>query len=342
MQNPAHDFIDNDESTMNSITSSSIMGFVDQVLNVKYGSYSPEKFDRLLDEFCQMVMELALGDKAKHAYFRNQTLLKNEIIEITQDRAHPELLSAVYFDSKANGGKGTDVTATYHTPQIFNLVLAAILDDKVYKELGVDTNPRQLLEDKKDRVRILFNSLFGEDHVGIAGRCNQGVRHELVGCLNGVYPKGSGEYWYFIEDMQAAIGLQISDYLAKIVIYNTDLMTIKLEPVLELSLKEFWELSEYALDGAKVPTFIQHIQSKINTRLILWAKEHFVNPSNAWEYSNIVITSISSTIMRHALKVPLFKAWDSLSTYAFSSYGTWLSVSSGKPAIDAVTNWIAE
>ncbi len=98
--------------------------------------------------------------------------------------------------------------------------------------------------------------MFGKNRVSIAGRCNLGVRYELVGCLNGVYPKGPGEHWYFIEDIQAAVELQISDHLAKIVTYNMDSMIIKLEPVLELSLKEFWELSKYVIDGTKAPTFI--------------------------------------------------------------------------------------
>ena len=222
MQNPIYDFIYDVENTMNSITSSSIMGFVDQVLNVRYGSYTQEKFDQLLDEFCQMAMRVTLADKSEHVYFIDQALLKAQIIRITQDREYPELLSAVYFDSEANGGEGADVTVTYHIPQIFNLVLAATLDDEIYEELSTNTSSEQLLKDKQARVRTLLASLFGEYHLGIAGRCNQGVRHELVGCLNGVYPKDPGERWYFIEDMQAAVGPQISDHLTKIVTYNTD------------------------------------------------------------------------------------------------------------------------
>ena len=77
---------------------------------------------------------------------------------------------------------------------------------KIYKELGTDTDSEQLLKDRQARVRILPASLFDKDHVGIEGRCNRGVRHELVECLNGVYPKGSGERWYFIEEMQATLG----------------------------------------------------------------------------------------------------------------------------------------
>lgn len=64
MQNPIYDFIYDVENTMNSITSSSIMGFVDQVLNVRYGSYTQEKFDQLLDEFCHIAIEPALGGKS--------------------------------------------------------------------------------------------------------------------------------------------------------------------------------------------------------------------------------------------------------------------------------------
>ncbi len=73
------------------------------------------------------------------------------------------------------------------------MVLAATLDDEIYEELGTDTNPGQLLKDKRARVQTLLASLFGKNRVGIEGPCNQGVRHELVGCLNGVYPKGPGE-----------------------------------------------------------------------------------------------------------------------------------------------------
>lgn len=160
---------------------------------------------------------------------------------------------------------------------------------------------------------------------------------------NGVYPKGPGERWYFIEDMQAAVGLQISDQIAKIVSYSIDSMTIKLEPVLELSLKEFWELSEYAVDGTNMPVFIQDIQNAFEPGLILWAKEHFVDPSSALNYFNLNATnSIAATTMEHALKVPLFRAWDRLSTYLFLSYGIWLSASGGKPAIDVVINWVTE
>ncbi len=38
-------------------------------------------------------------------HFINQALLKVQIIRITQDIEYPELLSAVYFNSKANNGK---------------------------------------------------------------------------------------------------------------------------------------------------------------------------------------------------------------------------------------------
>ncbi len=340
MQHPERNFIEDDENTMRPAASSSIMGFVDQVLNVRYGNYTQEKFDQLLDEFCQIAIGSVLGDESEPIHPSD---IKKKIIKIMHDTTSPELLSAAYFDSKANDGEGANVTATYYISQIFNLVLAATLDDAIYKVLGTDTTPEQLLENKKARVKTLFASLFGKDRVGIAGRCNQGVRHELVGCLNGVYPKGPGEYWYFIEDMQAAVGLQISDRLAKIVSYNIDSMSIKLESVLEFSLKEFWELSEYAIDGNKMPVFIQDIQSVLEPELILWAKEHFVNPSSALEYFNLnAANSIAATTMEHALKVPLFRAWDQLSACAFSSYGTWLSASGGKPAIDAVINWITE
>ncbi len=76
------------------------------------------------------------------------------------------------------------------------MVLATTLDDEIYEELGTNTSSEQLLKDKQARVRTLLASLFGEYHLGIAGRCNQGVRHELVGCLNGVYPKGPEECRY--------------------------------------------------------------------------------------------------------------------------------------------------
>ena len=270
MQNQTQNFINDDENTMNTAVSSSIIGFVDQVLNHKYGSYTQDKFDQLLDEFCQIAIELAVSDGSGPAhsskfvvYPTNKAELKEKITRITQNRGSA-FLSATYFNSEANGGKGADVTVTYHIPQIFNLVLAATLDDEIYKELGTDTDSEQLLKDRQARASTLLASLFGGYRLGIEGRCNQGVRHELVGCLNGVYPKGPGERWYFIEDMQAAVGLQISDQIAKIVSCSIDSMTIKLEPVLELSLKEFWELSEYAVDGTNMPVFIQNIQNGLS------------------------------------------------------------------------------
>ncbi len=50
-------FIRDDENTMNSAAVSSIMGFVDKALKVRYGNYTQEKFCQLLGEFCQMVIE---------------------------------------------------------------------------------------------------------------------------------------------------------------------------------------------------------------------------------------------------------------------------------------------
>lgn len=192
------------------------MGFVDQVLNVRYGSYTQDKFDQLLDEFCQIAIELALVNREdnpnyKPGYPTNKVELKEKITRITQNRGSA-FLSATYFNSEANGGEGADVTVTYHIPQIFNLVLAATLDDEIYKELCTDTDSEQLLKDRQARVSTLLASLFGGYRLGIEWRCNQGVRHELVGFLNGVYPKDPVERWYFIEDMQAAVGLQISDH----------------------------------------------------------------------------------------------------------------------------------
>ena len=77
--------------------------------------------------------------------------------------------------------------------------------------------------------------------------------------------------------------------------------------------------------------------------MILWAKEHFVDPNSALDYFNLNATnSIAAATMEHALKVPLFRTWNSLSSYTFSSYGNWLSASGGKPAIDVVINWVTE
>lgn len=133
MQNPTRNFINNDENTMNSIASSSIIGFVDQVLNHKYGSYTRNKFDQLLDKFCQIAIELAASDGSGPAhsskfvvYPTNKAELKEKITRITQNRGSA-FLSATYFNSEANGGKGASVTVTYNIPQIFNLVLACYL-----------------------------------------------------------------------------------------------------------------------------------------------------------------------------------------------------------------------
>ncbi len=140
MQNPTYRFTEDHENTINPAATSSIIGFIDQVLNVRYGSYPPARFVRLLDEFCQIAIELAACDSSKpdHSnklvYPTNKALLKKIIIEITRNREYSKLLSAVYFDSEANDGQGADVQVTYSIPQIFNLVLAATLDDEVYKK----------------------------------------------------------------------------------------------------------------------------------------------------------------------------------------------------------------
>ncbi len=41
MQNSIQNFINKGENTMNFAVTSSVMGFVDRVLNVRYGNYSP-------------------------------------------------------------------------------------------------------------------------------------------------------------------------------------------------------------------------------------------------------------------------------------------------------------
>ncbi len=267
-------FIDNPENTMNRFASASIAAFLMR-LSEEYFDIQKKTIDECIGTF--------------------QNLVTNNIhflgIDATQFQTVTTYLQGVFnqppnqLDAVTVSTERGVIRKAFPLKEVFALVCAATMDINVYHIKYPQKTPLQLEEDKQQRVRVLCNSLV--DLVRDT-KCHQGIRHELVGTLNMVYPGA-----HFIEDVDA--------FFTDIVVqcYLEELKKLPME--LQFQLYSAWAAGDEA-DSNLRGFFVTHNENA-KMKLVAVCKEHYINLNDT-----AVTAKISNTInigMLIYLPVPL-------------------------------------
>lgn len=267
-------FIDYANNTHNQFASASIAAFLVR-LSEKY--FDTQK--KTIDECTKIFQEFVASNIG--------------FLEITpvQFQSVTAYLQAVFnqpvneLDSVTIFTKGVEIGKGLLLKEVFALVCAATMDINVYHTEYPQKTQIQLEADMLQRGRVLCTCLLG---LVRDNKCHQGIRHELVGTLNEVYPGA-----HFIEEVD-------SFFTATVVqLYLEELK--KLLMALQFQLYSAWVAGDE--NNSNLQRFFADHNERARMKLISLCEEHYINPNNT-EVTAKINNTINVDVLIY-LPVPL-------------------------------------
>ncbi len=244
-------FIDYANNTHNQFASASIAAFLVK-LSEKYFDTQKKTIDECTKIFQEFVASNIGFLEITPVQFQSVTAYLQAVF----NQPVNELDSVTIFTKGVEIGKGLPLK------EVFALVCAATMDINVYHTEYPQKTQIQLEADMLQRGRVLCTCLLG---LVRDNKCHQGIRHELVGTLNGVYPGA-----HFIEEVD-------SFFTATVVqLYLEELK--KLLMALQFQLYSAWVAGDE--NNSNLQRFFADHNERARMKLISLCEEHYINPNN--------------------------------------------------------------
>jgi hypothetical protein len=247
-------FVTNPENTMNRYSSASIGRFLKEVLRERYlNPNKPEEYhERQLGHYIRLFLSCtSINDPELTAaidYIRQMINNPNNL----DDPNNVLDLVTLFVD-----GKSEQIACPLK--EVFALVCAATVDMKPYEEAfpgkGVDEHKK----DREDRISLLCDTL---KKLAYERRCRQGIRNDLVGTLNRVYPGAQ-----FIEDINTFFLDTITSYFGEVLNKKTET-------------ERFSFVKDWIEGKESLKSFFEEHKQNVTQILRRACEQQFINPDD--------------------------------------------------------------
>jgi hypothetical protein len=268
---PLGEFLRDPENTRNPYASASIAAFLD-TLAKKYLADCPTaeaehaKLQHYIDDFCLYVGEHFHGD--------NQLLraISAARTVVTEAFDHQSEVVNCFKDGKTH-------EFSFPIFKVFGLVSAAVFDEAAYDP--ANKNPL-------DRINSICNALkkLHKDQL-----CHISYRHELVGCLNHVYPGAAfieeiDSFFYDTAAAEITVAMRREDPAKQ---WRLFLAWLKLQRLPGSSIDQHPELKAFFTDATLKQTISQRLREQ--------CAAHYINPDAQDEHhAPVIMNRISATL----------------------------------------------
>ena len=266
------DFIDYQNNTHNKFASASMVAFLLRLAK-KYlpqGSQSSSSSSsatnnqgQSIDEYISLFQRFVANNMRPLGINTGQY---ESIINYLQGAAGVLHQPANEFDTVTIFIKGYEIRRAFPLKEVFALVCIATMDVEVYKEADRTKTPSELEHDRIQRIKVLCITLLELAQLQFSANriCHQGVRHDLVGTLNKVYPGA-----HFIDEMNSFF----QD--AVVSVYLEALKTLPIDA--QSGLFSAWVAGD---ESSVLKAFFTRYNGGAKEKLCSVCKVHYINPAD--------------------------------------------------------------